>query len=914
MSKLCAWYRKGKNRATPEEQGENQLENHEDEIAHPHEDYAYLAGDEEDDEDVDEGLERIEENIETWFHDLDPAGQMDDNGVSSSAHRLDDEAEARVVDENSRGGYVLRTEANIHARWRKIFEDRERDLDGDGDVVMEDSDGTSNPFYPFSTELDWRVAKWAVEEGPGKKAFDCFLDIPGIKECLGLSYKNMRQIYQTIDSIPPRAAWKTAYISLADNPNEKHLVQYRNPLEIIKSLISNPSHAKSMVYSPKKVYTNSTRSKRIYTEMWTGKWWHAVQAGLPIGSTVAPVIISTDKTQLTQFSGSRQAYPVYLTIGNLPRSLRRRPSEHATMLLGYLSADKITSSKLSKEDKRAKTQRLFHASMKLILGPLKEAGHRVEMTCGDSAVRQVHPILACYVADYPEQCLVACSKYGTCPKCCCPNHDLQNVEPSQPRTPSWTLKVMAESKATASNGRQYSKLCMKQDVSGAVEHPFWEDFPFADIHRSITPDVLHQLYQGVFKHLIEWCQILMDEKELDRRIRCFPPGCGVRIFKNGISSLSQISGTERKNMAKVLLACLIGKIPAEALLAIRSLLDFIYQAQNKIHDDVTLTYLQEALDTFHANKSIFLTVGLREDLNIPKFHSLLHYIESICLFGATDNYNTEMFERLHIDFAKEGWRSTNHRDERPQMVSWIERQEKLSFFDCYVEWRNRSFLDRNSTAVSAPSSLTSFAIKIAKHPSYPGQALLDIQQCHDAPGLIRELKKYLYSQTLSLPREDEDPSRRSGPQNSILPFSHVDVFYNVKLRPISIDDDEGPWDIVKAMPGRQSKHGRFDTVVVIASENAESTGLEGTRIGRIKAIFRLPKTIGNGSSAPWKSEPLVYLEWYTLLKNAAGKNHLMYDVRKPPSRVDGTRPGCVVPLKEVRQACQLAPNFGAGDL
>ncbi|KAG2035964.1 hypothetical protein BDR03DRAFT_834033, partial [Suillus americanus] len=52
-----------------------------------------------------------------------------------------------------------------------------------------------------------------------------------------------------------------------------------------------------------------------------------------------------------------------------------------------------------------------------------------------------------------------------------------------------------------------------------VTRPFWDGFPLCDIHLSITPDILHQLYQGVVKHLIHWYSSLMSERELDDRIR-----------------------------------------------------------------------------------------------------------------------------------------------------------------------------------------------------------------------------------------------------------------------------------------------------------------------------------------------------------------------------------------------------------
>ncbi|KAI0044804.1 hypothetical protein FA95DRAFT_1453203, partial [Auriscalpium vulgare] len=59
-------------------------------------------------------------------------------------------------------------------------------------------------------------------------------------------------------------------------------------------------------------------------------------AKLPDGATIVPLIFSSDKTLLTNFSGDEAAYPLYLTIGNIAKDVRRIPSCHAHMLVGYL--------------------------------------------------------------------------------------------------------------------------------------------------------------------------------------------------------------------------------------------------------------------------------------------------------------------------------------------------------------------------------------------------------------------------------------------------------------------------------------------------------------------------------------------------------------------------------------------------
>jgi hypothetical protein len=144
---------------------------------------------------------------------------------------------------------------------------------------------------------------------------------------------------------------------------------------------------------------------------------------------------------------------------------------------------------------------------------LKEAGRTgIEVFGGDGLVRMVFPILACYIADYPEQCLVSCTKYGTCPKCKAKADKLAEIQKHARRTQQWTTHVINEANINTNTNASFCSKCMSQDVAGAIFEPFWLGFPHCDIHMSITLNVLHQLYQGVFKHIVEWCQELMDEQ------------------------------------------------------------------------------------------------------------------------------------------------------------------------------------------------------------------------------------------------------------------------------------------------------------------------------------------------------------------------------------------------------------------
>jgi hypothetical protein len=401
-----------------------------------------------------------------------------------------------------------------------------------------------------------------------------------------------------------------------------------------------------------------------------------------LGAVVAPIIIASDKTSLTQFGGDKTAYPVYMTIGNISKDIRRQPSSRATILLGYIPVSKLKSFQETDDIRKVAIYRVFHDCMRTILKPLIMAGKNgVKMTCADSVIRRIFPILAAYVADHPEQCLVACCMENRCPRCVVPRDERGEHKDYPLRDQAATMITLTR------HGRGEDPYLFDDEGLRAIHHPFWADFPHTDIFACITPDILHQLHKGVFKdHLMKWCTSIASEDEVDARFKAMTDYHGLHHFKNGISSVSQWTGKEHKEMQRVIVTVLAGVVDSKVLAAVRGALDFIYYAQYQSHTDATLARMQDALNTFHANKDIFVDLDVRKDFNIPKLHSMQHYVSSIRSLGSADGFNTESPERLHIDYAKEAYRASNRVDYYPQMTKWLQRQEAIHRHSAYLEW------------------------------------------------------------------------------------------------------------------------------------------------------------------------------------------------------------------------------------
>ncbi|KAG1720298.1 hypothetical protein EDB19DRAFT_1930564 [Suillus lakei] len=268
----------------------------------------------------------------------------------------------------------------------------------------------------------------------------------------------------------------------------------RDPVECVEELIGNPFFKEDMAYSPARAYADRAGLHRVIDEMWTAEWWHETQNTLPKGATIVPIILSSDKTCLSQFRGDKSAWPVYMSIGNIAKAKRRKLdcfTPDARSLAGY---------------------RLFHHCMALLLHSLIATGQDgVEMVCADSLVRRVHPILAAYVADFPEQCLVSCCKENHCPKC-----------------------------LVAANERG-------------------EGFDSTMCDPGSTKDILERRKNGQHPPEFEENGLRVRRWMRDsRRSQDFP---GLRHFKKGISTVKQWTGCEHKEMQRVFISLLTGAVP-----------------------------------------------------------------------------------------------------------------------------------------------------------------------------------------------------------------------------------------------------------------------------------------------------------------------------------------------------------------
>ncbi|KAM6490342.1 hypothetical protein JOM56_014319 [Amanita muscaria] len=728
------------------------------------------------------------------------------------------------------------------------------------------SGGSSDKYAPFNSLVDWEVAKWAKLRGPSSSALTEFLAIEGVVESLGLSFKTVRELNTLIDTkLPGRPRFHQQEITVS---GETVMLYSRDIIACISDLYGDPNFARHLIHRPERQYRKDGNKRiRIFHDMQTGDWWWEMQKVLEArkpGATVAPVLLSSDRTQVTLF-GSKTAYPVYLTIGNLPKEIRRKPSCGGQVLLAYLPASKLKHVPCVASRQRMLAN-LFHFCLQRILEPLEIAGiEGVVMRDGLGTARCIHPILAIYVGDYPEQVLVTCTKTGRCPKCEVNFGDLAVYPLQSDRRDMAGIKAALD--LATVNPRAYENACKAAGIK-PVYVPFWSHLPFVNIFQAITPDILHQLHQGVFKHILSWLKQAFGTAEIDARCQHIIPNHNIRVFLGGISSLSRVTGKEHDQVCRVILG-VIGDMhlpngfnSARLLRCVRGFLDFLFLAQFPLHSTTTLRLLRQALDQFHKNKSIFLDLGIRENFEIPKIHACAHYVSSIKF--------TQSTERLHIDLAKDAFRSTNHKDEYPQMTLWLERREKIHQHHNFINHDEQHVL---SQLPSLPTLNPERCLKVTRHPSANGVAISSLVSQYGATFFRDAFARFI-----------------AGWRNPNLSRAQLEL--SVKTV-----------DSLHVYPAKHQKNGkiddsRFDTALMTAY-----------RVAQVRVLFNISQAARKYLECGRLLPPyFAYVEWFTCFRQDPELNTGMFKVSR--SFIGTSRLSEIIPISHISQSVHLFPIHG----
>ncbi|KAJ1299410.1 hypothetical protein OPQ81_002640 [Rhizoctonia solani] len=509
------------------------------------------------------------------------------------------------------------------------------------------------PAWPFVDYLEFEFVKWMVVNDISQTAQDKLIKLPIIATCCNLSFSSNYLLNKMLDKLPSAGpCWKCIekkIIGTLKNSKGQFLTEdieiwVRDIIEVVKELIGNSAYGKQLVFVPQKIFLDAEKQNQKIDEMWTANWWSRIQELLPPGATVVPIILSSDATQLTNFSGGKSAWPVYISIGNIPKHICAKVNSHSTLLLAYLPVPKLDCFRPKEQgDQKAW---IFHQCMELIVAPLKQAGiDGIEMDCGDGYVWHCFPILAAYIADNPEQTLIACCRQNLC-HICTVKFDQHQNPPNNPfplRHPKHTAHALM------AQDIGHTPCLFDEQGLKPFGKPFWAELPHCNIFTCLTPDILHQLHKGVFKdHLMNWCLELIKQtspensaEDVDHCYKQMPCHTDLHHFLSGVTKLKQSTANEHKEMQKVFIGVMAGLVPSDVLPVIVATLDFIYYACLPTHTTETLNLLQHALETFHFHKHVFIKYGICTDFNINKIHAMSHYFMAIWELGSADGYNTE---------------------------------------------------------------------------------------------------------------------------------------------------------------------------------------------------------------------------------------------------------------------------------
>ncbi|KAG1812062.1 uncharacterized protein BJ212DRAFT_1448197 [Suillus subaureus] len=312
-----------------------------------------------------------------------------------------------------------------------------------------------------------------------------------------------------------------------------------------------------------------------------------------IGAMFIPIILGSDKMTVSVTTGHNQYWPVYMSIGNIHNNVQCTHC-NGIVLLGFLAIPKTDNEATKDAHFRKFCCQLLHSSLAKMLETLKPGMTKLEV-----------------------QALLACIVQNWCSKCTTPADSLNDTYGGHSHDHT---KVLVEEFKLGVLWDEYS-------LVGDIV-PFTNYFPCADIHKLLSPDILHQLIKGAFKdHLVQWVHDYIEAQYTEANVNRILDDIDHQGFK-------QWTGDDSKALMKVYIPAIEGHIPTEMVQTLQALLNFIYITHHNIISSSSLNTMNDTLKHFHRYCKIFQTSSVwPKGFNHPQQHSLIHYHKLIQAFS-----------------------------------------------------------------------------------------------------------------------------------------------------------------------------------------------------------------------------------------------------------------------------------------
>jgi hypothetical protein len=236
------------------------------------------------------------------------------------------------------------------------------------DFAIHVMDDRQSEYEPFSNATEYALVHWFLQAKCSKGDINRFLSDPRLLDIHKLvTFETFDEMIELVHEIPygiQNDGWTTTEITITSDIqgvlDNTYKLRFRDIQKSIEFLIGHRPFADSLAYAPIRYY-NGDNNERIYNELHTADWWWDTQLQLPTGATVIPVLLSTDKTIMTQHHGDEACWPVYMTIGNLNAATRRKQTVPGSVMLAQLP---ILKENTNKDDIKAHA---YHTAMEIIL-------------------------------------------------------------------------------------------------------------------------------------------------------------------------------------------------------------------------------------------------------------------------------------------------------------------------------------------------------------------------------------------------------------------------------------------------------------------------------------------------------------------------------------------------------------------